>query len=489
MSTILKRILLILPFLFVFIASLYLPTDPDLGWHLKYGEYFFQHHQLLRDNTFSTMMPNYHWANGSWGTDIITYAIFKTGGFLGLALASSSIFVLTFFFFARAGKIDFLSQAIFFPLFIYFLSPINSSSFRGQQLSYLFFGILIYLISNYKPLSKKLLFIPLLFLVWCNVHEESFLFLTFFGAWVIYMIGYNILTNKANKRSLQKKENLLLLGTLVLSFLVTFINPFGAELLGNAFSYIGNDLTKYVSEYQPYPIFSTNWWSQIVASILLIVYLINLLVRKKIGKRFPIVILSTVLLLLGFGMRRYLWPAYYVMLSFLSIPSFNLKKYREKYATLAGTIISLLALFIVIQTKLPFTQFTNMSWDKYCNLQSLPCSSASALYLQKHHLVRNIFSYYDWGGWLIWNYPDLKPSIDGRMHIWKDANAHSATEEYNAYVNAQKNIDKSPYDIIYLPNDNSPLALELSTLIQQKKWKVAYTDDRAGIAVRVEKKN
>ena len=81
----LKRVVWILPYIFVFIASLYLPTDPDLGWHLKYGEYFFQHHQILRDNTFSTMMPQYHWENGSWGTDIITYAIYKLGGFGGPA--------------------------------------------------------------------------------------------------------------------------------------------------------------------------------------------------------------------------------------------------------------------------------------------------------------------------------------------------------------------------------------------------------------------
>jgi len=483
-----KRFVMILPYIFVFIASLYLPTDPDLGWHLKYGEYFFLHHQLLRDNTFSTMMPNYHWINGTWGTDAITYAVFRLGSFWGLTLASATVVTATFFFFAKAGKMNFLSQAILFPLFIYFLSPVNSNSFRGQQLSYLFLGILIFLLSNYKPLSKKLLFIPLLFLVWFNIHEEAFLFLILFGAWIVFVLIKDNLINKNYDKALQKKENLSLIDTFLLSCLVTFINPFGAALWSNALSYIGNPLVKNISEYAPYSVYSWGWWNEIIVSVLLIVYLICIFVKEHSKRHLPIVLMSALLLLVGFSMRRYLWPAYYITLSLLFIPSFHLKKYYDKYAIYIGTIISLAALCIAIAIKLPFSQFTTISWDTYCTLQSVPCSPASAIYLQKHKLPSHLFSYYDWGGWLIWNYPSVKPSIDGRMTEWQDDNGYSAVADYNDYMNDKKSIDKSPYDIVYLPNDQSPLALELSTLIQQKKWKVVYEDDKAGVVVRIHNK-
>jgi hypothetical protein len=314
------------------------------------------------------------------------------------------------------------------------------------------------------------------------------LFLTFFGVWVFFVIIKNLLAKNNKQTNLHQKENFFLLSILALSCLATLLNPFGIALLGNALSYFGNTLVTHISEYEPYPLFSSNWWNQLVFSLLLITYLASLFYKKTFGKHFPIVIMSAILMLLGFSMRRYLWPAYYVVLSFIFIPSFITKKYPAKYMTLIAVIISVLSIIFVLQTKLPFSQFTTMSWETYCQLQQVPCSAESAAYLQKHKLINGILSYYDWGGWLIWNYPDIKPSIDGRMTEWKDNTGYSATADYSAYINGEKSIDASPYDVVYLPNDDSPLADVLSTLVQQKKWKVVYQDDRVGIVTRINKK-
>ena len=479
MVVLLKRSVRILPYLFVFIASLYLPTDPDLGWHLKYGEYFFLHHHLLRDNIFSTMMAPYQWINGTWGTDIITYALYKIGGFLGITLLSAGIVTATFFFFARAGDLDFLSESILFPLFVFVISPANEVSFRGQQVSYLFFSVLIFLISKYKPFTKLFYCIPVLFLLWANIHEEAFLFLTFFFGWTVFMI---IKTSLHKKNKLFSSENIFLPAIFLASFFITLINPFGLQLQENALSYFGNSLVSHISEYAPFPLFSPNWWNQIVVSLLILIYLGNVFIKKTSRKQLPIVGISLLLLILGFSMRRYLWPAYYSTLAFISIPI------AKRYSVILGSLISLVVIILVVQSKIPLTQFTTMSWETYCTLQSVPCSPNSAEYLQKNKLTTHLFTYYDWGGWMIWNYPAIKPSIDGRMTEWKDSAGYSAVEDYNAYINGQKSIENSPYDVVYLPNDESPLSLELSQLVQEKKWKVAYEDDRAGIVMRNKKK-
>ena len=487
MIRILKSLIQILPYLFVFIASLYLPTDPDLGWHLKYGEYFFQHHQLIQDNTFSSMMPMYHWANGSWGTDIITYVLFKTGGFFALTIASAAIITATFFFFARSGGLEFVSEVITFPIFIFLLSPLNSSSFRGEQLSYLFLGVLFFLLSRYKPSTKLFFFIQPLFLLWFNIHEESFLALAIFVSWVILKILPEGIRVHHQKKKWLSKESVFLLSIIGISMLTAFINPFGPALISNALSYINNPLLKDVSQYQPFPLFSFNWMSQIIVSFFVIIFVIASFFKKRITNNFPLIVIVLTLLLLGFDMRRYLWPAYYILLLFCNLPAYFFASYGNRYVYLAVFMISLISIIFVLQSKLPITQFESMSWDTYCTLQEVPCSPASADFLKKHKLTNSIFSYYDWGGWMIWNYPGVKPSIDGRMHIWKDSSGYSATADYYNYITAKKSIDASSYNIVYLPNDQSPLALELSTLIQQKKWKAVYVDDRAGIAVRIKK--
>src|SRR5581483_2377349 len=153
-----KNYLYILPYIAVFVGALYRPTDPDLGWHLKYGEYFFKHGEVLRDNTFSTMMPDYHWANTSWVTDLITYTTFSHFAFFGLTLLSAFVITLTFFFFSRAFRLSPWNQVIFFPLLLLAEESVNLLSFRGQQLTFLFLGVLFFILSFYEeqkePLTK-----------------------------------------------------------------------------------------------------------------------------------------------------------------------------------------------------------------------------------------------------------------------------------------------------------------------------------------------
>ncbi|MBA3724247.1 MAG: hypothetical protein H0W89_05170 [Candidatus Levybacteria bacterium] len=108
----LNKILPFLPYLFVFISSLYVPTDPDLGWHLKYGEYFFQNGNVLRENTFSTMMQEYQWANTSWLTDVITYGVFSFGGFGGLTLLGAGLVTATLYVFAKVAKLTVWDQVL-----------------------------------------------------------------------------------------------------------------------------------------------------------------------------------------------------------------------------------------------------------------------------------------------------------------------------------------------------------------------------------------
>src|SRR3990167_1201022 len=132
----------------VFLASLFHPSDPDLGWYLKYGEYFFKNHTILRENIFSSQMTDFRWVNHSWGTDLISYFTFSNFGFLGLSILGALVITATFYFFAKSAKLNLFEKALIFPILLYFLSPLNSVSFRGQLLSLLFLGILVCILTK-----------------------------------------------------------------------------------------------------------------------------------------------------------------------------------------------------------------------------------------------------------------------------------------------------------------------------------------------------
>ncbi len=483
-----NKILPLLPFLFVFIFSLYIPTDPDLGWHLKYGEYFFQHGSILRDNIFSSMMPNYHWANTSWLTDILTYAVYHLGGFFGISLLGSFIVALTFYFFSKVAKLQTWDQLFLFPLILYLVQPLNAVSFRGQQVSMLFIGMLFYVLSFY-PQKKKVMYLSIpLFLLWANLHGQFILGLGLFAIWIILFIAqHTILSTRDSKKNilialgngLKQAQTAIII--FVVSLLATFINPFGWGIHTAAISHVGSPLLQYIAEYLPFEILSVPWWNQVIAGLLLFVCFVALFFGDKVRQNLPLLGSGLALFILSFGVRRYAWPAYYLILPLLTPLSAYLKPDNKKLTNILSTVFLLILIAIALVSKYPFTNFTNYNWQSYC--KETKCSPFAADYLVERKLTDNVYTLYGWGGWLIWNYPQLKPSIDGRMHLWHE-NGYSAFEDYYAVEQNNKDIDQTKYNTVLISPDK-PVYERLIKLENAGKWKMIYNDPNASIFVRV----
>ena len=94
-----------------------------------------------------------------------------------------------------------------------------------------------------------------------------------------------------------------------------------------------------------------------------------------------------------------------------------------------------------------------------------------------------MFSDYGWGRWLIWNYPDIKPTIDGRMPFWEDEHGYSGFEEYYWYEQNWSDIDESKYNVVYMSPGKS-IYQRMEQLVKEGKWDLVYQDRYAGIFVR-----
>ena len=105
--------------------------------------------------------------------------------------------------------------------------------------------------------------------------------------------------------------------------------------------------------------------------------------------------------------------------------------------------------------------------------------------LLKQFLLKNkpqgkLLTLYNWGGWLIWNYPEIKPSIDGRMHLWKDEKDYSAFNEYFPFEQNQQDINIAGYQVV-LMSPTKAMYVRLKQLVREGKWKLLYEDDVSGI--------
>ena len=472
------------PYFVVFVASLYPPSDLDLGWHLRYGEYFFTHGHILRTNTFSTMMPNYQWVNHSWGTDVLTYALFHIFGFFGLSIAAAVVVTLTFFFFSKAAGLSLWDEAILFPVLLILLDPLNAVSFRSQLISLLFLGVLFYIISSYIKQKPKKLFLAIpLFLLWANIHGEFILGLVLFLIWIVSVIGLEVYHNKAkvNRPIFRQARTLLLI--FLLAVAVTLINPFGIGVYVETFKYFGNPMQNYISEWAPVPLSSGIGWRHIGMTVVSYFGILGIYFTGKFKEKFPFILFAFMFTILPLWAERYAWPGYYIML-FVLFPITHFFKLEKKKLRLLGTIGLLTSAFaFTFILKFPFSDVVDYSWDKYCRNDNIACSPNSAEFLSQHHLDDKLFSDYGWGGWLIWNYPNIKPTIDGRMPFWEDADGYSGFKEYLWYEQNFSDIDKSRYNVVYM-SPNKPIYKRMEQLDSEGKWELVYQDSYAGIFVR-----
>lgn len=472
-----------LPYILVFLSALYRPYDADLGWHLKYGEYFFKYHQILRDNIFSTMMPNYKWPDSDWATDIITYFTYHNlGGFLGLTILSALVVTLTFLFFSKAFKLDYFEKALIFPILVYIEQPINSVSFRGQLISILLLAILFYVVEKYDSTRSRIIYFTIpLFFVWVNFNGQYVLGLGIFAAWIILYLVREFFNNERNILTI-KNDIKKLGGIFILTTTATLLNPFGFEIYKVTLDHIGNKYLKDIAEYLPFKESSALWWNQLIIGVLIGVGFLFIFFNGEVKKRFPIFSIAGILYLLSWTVRRYAWSFYYIAIPFLKPLANFLRPDKKQQSFWAATILFLIFIGIILYSKLPLDQYQKMSWQIYCYELS-DCSPKSADFIIKNRLNNKLLTLYGWGGWLIWNYPQIKPSIDGRMHLWVDNKGYSAFGDYYAYEQADKNIDNSNYNSVLMSRDK-PLYDQLLSLVKEKKWKLIYQDNTSGVFVR-----
>ena len=474
-----KPFIVVALFLFVFIASIYHPIDLDLGWHLKYGEYFVHHGELLRENSFSSTMTTFRWANGSWGTDVISYVIYQyLGGFFGLTVASALLVVLTFFFYAKAFKLGLFDQSLLFPLLILLERPVHLVSFRGIQISLFFMSVLVYLLSKYKPLSRMMLFVPVLILFWVNIHTEVFMGLGLLGLWAFI----KCLQHSHHEKKIFCPENRFLAVIFVISSVLTLLNPFGVRIHTTAFTHVMSSNLIFVNQY--FPIFA---YSELfVAHVLLVatvgVVLVYWFLKRKdrFNHYLPIVAPGLILLILAFWTSRYVWPAYFLVIPLL-VPLIDFIKIKiQPYEFTVSIVIVSVGILIAFFYKIPLTSYTEMTWPDYCTYIVTPCSVEAAQFLIDNNLTNNVLTYYDWGGWLIFNYPEIKPTVDGRMHMWEDDSGYSAMAEYLPILVGRKPINETPYTVVFIER-TSPLYRELKILSKDGEWDEVYEDRAAAI--------
>lgn len=478
-----RQLLAFMPLVVVFIFSLAHPLDPDLGWHLKYGEYFSLHHAMPPGNTFSSEMPGYPYVNHAWGSDVILYTVFSAFGFLGISILGAAIITATFACFSRAARLSFWEEAILFPCMLYLLNPIIEQSFRSQLLSLLAMGVLFLLVERMeKKVLATLPAILLLFFLWANSHGQFIVGLVLYACWAgLYLLRAG-LGARAGQGRLPTRECTLIVATGIGAGLVSLLTPHGLAIYTEIARHAGNEFQQSINEWQPIYLDARLWWPFLAWGAALAMGLVIIQRQQQLLAKAHYLIPALAMYVATFQQRRHFWPMVLISLPMAAAVVGRLRPKRSAVAmAIACSLLTGAYLYGGLR-QLPRQHIFAYSWDLYC--RHLGCTAESAEFLQQRLNGEALLTDYDWGGWLIWNYPAIKPTIDGRMPFWRDDQGYSAYGQYLTLESGEADIDQSPYTVVYWSTKKEVLFNRLSQLAAQGKWRQVYADPFASIFVR-----
>lgn len=514
-----KYIFIILIIGLIFFLNLKPPLDPDLGWHLRSGQDLIQQKTIPRFDLYSYTMPDWERESHEWLTNGVIYLIYAKWGLFVLSIIFALITTVAFFLISRLTK-----AKIEYSLLAVLLASLGSlpiTGIRVQMLTLLGLATLLFILFRFRQdqTKKTIYLLPLLFFVWVNLHGGFSLgifvlglFLFFEGIKILffwfrkkYQLKKQLLESQffTNKRKLIKnkltgiinflkrklsdneliKESLTPQSWLKLayisffSFAATFINPYGYKVYSLIITVIQDKYGRArIGEWQPFSARSPTGWEFLMYLLLLTILI--LIYFKKID-----------LTLLGLGIVfTFLAFSSWRNMPVLIIMTIPLWVYIVKNATdpVLPKLLKkkfVLSLFSVAVLIIGYQQIST-AWaisynpDLLAKTGGYPKGAVEYIKANPEKFQGNMYNEYNWGGYLIWQLPEHKVFIDGRMphlkigdrHIFKDFN------DLQELRNPREIIEKYHIDWALIYNNRL-----LGSYLPSEGFKKVYEDDLSAI--------
>jgi hypothetical protein len=460
-----------------FLTKLYV-LDPDVWWHISVGSWIVQHRSFPQTGIFSRTAANLPWMAYSWGYEILLSRSFEWFGFLGMGLFGTALTIavaLAIFWMLHqlSGRfwVAWPLSIVVYSAFLFNIAP------RPVFFTAVLFTITLTLLLQAQRSGRVqlLYWLPLVFLLWANVHIQFIYGIATVGMFA----GINLLQRLAIR--LRAYPSFLLaptlplvnvLGVLVCCILASCVGPYSFHLYQVVFGYATSKIIytilneflalsfKYVNQYVELflaagAFFSVGW-------------------QKKLDPfKLALLVLASIF---AFRTVRDAW--------FLCIPAaafiadfpapedkrdqpFNLSQW-------AGVALaSVLLLFVIARN----TDFNSRGLDRAISGE-FPVDAVN--FLRRNPVGGPLYNDFTWGGFLIFYMPQYPVSIDGRTDLYGDA----LDTQYYATQEAEPSYTTDPFlnqaGVVLLQN-KLPIA---QVLMADRRFRVIYRDKLAVVLTR-----
>ncbi|QQS39072.1 hypothetical protein IPM62_00425 [Candidatus Woesebacteria bacterium] len=445
-------------FLIIFHKS-YILLDPDFGYRLVTGQKILAGN-IPKIDIYSYTMPSFPYVEHSFLIAAFWAFVYKYVGYAGLAFANSiialsALIVATTVYSAGKPKTyhflnkpfgrdwSLLGQFTFILAFCLMLPFIG---IRAQIVSWLIISIFLKFLLTPKLWEKYKLLTPLFFLFWANTHGSFMAGLSMLFLVTVVRI-YKLLFNTTNifleikthgvkvfsktlatlSKTKAGKIITLELSIVVLSGVITLLNPYRFGLWREVWLSVSDSSLRWkILEWMP-PFLSVDLGFVSFFSI-------SLFFVFRYRKKFPVenFVLYVFVLSQALVTKRHvpLWmlvalPMTTQAITFLYTDVSNITLGKERFRTFYKIMWMIAIIIFSVSIYSSFKGAQYMAVDKF-----YPVGAVN--YLNEYTPNGQIYSLYGWGGYLIWQLPEKKVFVDGRMPSWRWKNAPD-NESNNAF--------------------------------------------------------
>jgi hypothetical protein len=448
--------------------------DPDLGFHLRMGEWVWAHGEVPTTALFSSFGEGRTWIAYSWLFEVFLYGVYHAFGLLGM-LAYTAVFAVAIVIALQLLLVQLGASLektfVLAGLTVLAIAPVLTP--RPWLLSILFFLIVgnLLVAERRSKAWAKFLLLPI-FALWANVHVEFVYGLLLVGLYAIEPVlqaaCVPVLEPARIRAGFQSQRWWLLAGCVV----ATLVPPLGINAWRPVFEY-GRDtgVFRYVDELQALRFRSVADW---------IVLALTLSAAFALGserRRRPVLILLlAIAAVLSFRAGRDVWVVAIVAAAIVGIPR-RLDSTVPKAVT-AACVMSVVFLLIGFGAAL-LPSVSRVSEQQLHQELESTYPVAAIQFIEQHGYAGPLYNHLNWGGFLVWQFPRLPVALDGRLNLYGSERIGQAVNTWNGVGRWADDPNLAAARLVIAQVDK-PLT---SLLMRDDRFQLVYRDAIAAVFV------
>ena len=238
---------------FVLNGAKSLLSDGDTGWHLRTGEWILTHGTVPKVDIFSFTKAGEPWYAWEWLWDVIFGWMHLHWGMEAVVIASILVLCFTFALLFRLAARQ--SGNVLIAIVLTLVAMVASSIHwlaRPHVFTLLFVVVFLAILERVREGQTKLLWwLPLLTVVWTNLHGGFFVGIALVGTYAAGEWVAALFTPSAEERQNALKRSVRYVIAAAGCFLASFVNPYGYHLHTHIVEYLREPYHReHISEFQ-----------------------------------------------------------------------------------------------------------------------------------------------------------------------------------------------------------------------------------------------